>query len=577
MKRLNRVKSKNSTLRWLYNVPGRKKGYLLILTLVQTIHGASGVLYALLLRNIVDSAVKQNREMFWQGVIGIGLLVAGRIILETVSRWLSELTRATFENIFKQRETGYILRKDYASIRAIHTGEWMNRLTNDTAVVANGYVETIPRFAGMAVQMISALVMLIVLSPSFSSILLPGGCLVLLFAYVLLKKLRKLHKRMQEKDGIVRIFLQERISSLMIIKSFVAEGVTLAEAKEKMKDHLRARMANNRVSNFGNTGLAVSIEGMYLLGVAYCSWGILTGQVSYGTLTAVMQLLGQLQKPFANISGYLPKYYAMLASAERLMEVERLAEDHPGEPASRERTEVLYNETLTAFGLYHASYSYYPTGQGVTGMSKDNMPVVLHDLTLEIIKGEYVAFTGPSGCGKSTILKLLMSMYPLDAGTKGIRCKDGSIIPLTAEYRRLFAYVPQGNQLMTGTIREIVSFAEKDKADEQRIMQALRIACASDFVDELENGIDTQLGERGAGLSEGQMQRIAIARAIYTGAPVLLLDEATSALDAVVAKKMLSNLRELTDKTVVIVTHQVDAMEICNRVIRFTEDGISEA
>lgn len=571
------MKSKKSTLRWLYKVPGRKKGYLIILTLVQMVHGASGVFYALLLRNIVDSAVKQNRETFWQGVIYIGLLAAGQIILDTVFRWLSELTRSTFENIFKQRETQYILQRDYASVRTIHTGEWMNRLTNDTAVVANGYMETIPKFAGMAVQLISAIVMLIVLSPPFSAVLLPGGCLIILFAYVLLQKLKKLHKRMQEKDGILRVFLQERISSLMIIKSFVAESNTLAEAKEKMKDHLRARMARNHVANIASTGLAVSIEGMYLLGVAYCSWGILTGKVSYGTLTAVMQLLGQLQKPFSNISGYLPKYYAMLASAERLMEVEQLAEDCSGGPAPKETTEALYNERLTAFGLYHASYTYYPTGQGIAEMSKDNMPVVLHDLTLEIKKGQYVAFTGPSGCGKSTILKLLMSMYPLDAGTKEIRCKDGNVLPLTAEYRRLFAYVPQGNQLMTGTIREIVAFAEKDKADERRIRQALKIACASEFVDKLENGIDTQLGERGAGLSEGQMQRIAIARAIYTGAPVLLLDEATSALDAAIAKRMLTNLRELTDKTVVIVTHQTDAMEICNRVIRFTEDGISEA
>ena len=169
-----------------------------------------------------------------------------------------------------------------------------------------------------------------------------------------------------------------------------------------------------------------------------------------------------------------------------------------------------------------------------------------------------------------------MSLYPLDGGTRDILLTDGTILPLTAEYRRLFAYVPQGNQLMTGTIREIVSFAEEGEADETRIREALRIACAEDFVEELEDGIDTRLGERGTGLSEGQMQRIAIARALYSQSPVLLLDEATSALDGATEEKLLFNLRNLTDKTVIIVTHREAALAICDRVMEFGENGVTE-
>ena len=198
------------------------------------------------------------------------------------------------------------------------------------------------------------------------------------------------------------------------------------------------------------------------------------------------------------------------------------------------------------------------------------MPVAVTGLDLSISKGEYVAFTGHSGCGKSTALMLLMGIYKPDSGMRYVELKDGTRKELTSAWHRLFAYVPQGNKLMSGTVREIVSFADKPcSGDDARINQALKIACADQFISELDNGIDTVLGERGTGLSEGQMQRIAIARAIFSEAPVLVLDEATSALDDLTEKELLENLRALTDKTVIIVTHRAAALEICDRKIEF--------
>ena len=558
---------RDKTNRWLWQAPGRKKGWIAALTAVQIIVGATGVLYALLLRNIVNSAVAHDSVAFRRYVLFILLLVVGQLALHAVIRRLNELSKATLENAFKQRLVDNILRKDYASVSAIHSGEWLNRLTNDTVVVANGYVEILPGLAGMTVRLVSALITLIFLDSAFAIVLLPGGLLLVLLTYVFRKVLKRLHKSMQESDGKLRIFLQERIGSLMIIKAFGAEKQTAREAAERMEAHKAARMRKNRFSNFCNTGFGAAMNGMYLFGVVYCAYGILTGTVSYGTLTAVMQLIGQIQAPFANISGYLPRWYAMTASAERLMEAEQYAEDALAQPLSVREISDCYDHGFQSLRFRDVCFRY----------PGENMPAVLDGFNLEIGKGETVAFTGNSGCGKSSVLKLMMALYPLDRGERKLLFADGTERELTAVYRRLFAYVPQGNALMNGTIREVVSFAVPEQTtNEERLRQALHIACAEDFVNDLENGLDTELGERGSGLSEGQMQRLAIARAVFAGSPILLLDEATSALDAETEKQLLENLRALTDKTVVIVTHRPAVLSVCDRVLRFTESGMAE-
>jgi ATP-binding cassette subfamily B protein len=203
------------------------------------------------------------------------------------------------------------------------------------------------------------------------------------------------------------------------------------------------------------------------------------------------------------------------------------------------------------------------------------MPVVIEHLDMQIHKGEYVAFTGPSGCGKSTLLKLLMCLYPLDSGERYMAVKGGQELPLDGRFIRLFAYVPQGNHLMSGTIRQIVTFGDASQGDD-KVWNALHIACADDFVHQLPEGLDTQLGERGAGLSEGQMQRLAIARAVYSDNPILMLDEATSALDEQTEKALIENLRSMTDKTVLTVTHRQAILSICDRQVVMAESGVTE-
>lgn len=564
---------KKHTLQWISTVTSRAKGLVGLLVVVQTVLSVSSIAFAFVLRRIINMAVDGVQGGFWASLaLLVGILLV-QIVLSAAGRFLSEYTNAAVENRFKQRLFVALLTGNYASVTAVHSGEWMNRLTSDTTIIAGGVTQIVPGLIGMLVRLFGALAAILWLEPRFFWVLVPGGAAMLALTYGFRRILKRLHKNIQEADGTLRVFLQERLESLLIVRTFAKEHQTAAQAASLMEQHKAARMKRSNFSNLCNIGFAGAMNGAYLLGIGFCGYGILTGTMSYGNLMAIMQLVGQVQSPFANITGYLPRYYAMLASAERLIEAEAFAPDSE-HPLAEEETLEFYRTKLTALRLEHASFTYQPPVRAEE--DQPPMPVVLKDIDLTIRKGEYIAFTGPSGCGKSTVLKLLMCLYPLDAGARTLETSCGTQ-PLTAAWRSLFAYVPQGNQLLSGTIRDIVSFGDPRKAqDDAGILRALCIACAEDFVKKLEKGLDTTLGEHGQGLSEGQMQRIAIARAVFSEHPILMLDEATSALDEATARQLLENLRRMTDKTVLMVTHRADQTGFFDRELSFSKDGIRQ-
>nr|MBQ6241373.1 ABC transporter ATP-binding protein [Lachnospiraceae bacterium] len=557
---------KQSTLKWLYKVPGKKRNYVLLLTALEGLLGGSGVLYALILRMVVDGAAAGDRAAFIRGAVLLGALVSGQLLLRALLRYFYERSKSDYENIFKDRLFSVLLKKDFGAVCAVHSGEWMNRLTNDTRLVADDYATVIPGVVGMLIKLVSAFVLMIVLDYRFALLLLPLGLVVGGMAMLVRGKFKSLHKRIQEKDGKLRSFLQERLGGMLLIRAFAAREQTEARAEELMKEHKGARMKRIRFTNMANLGLGVAVQGMYVFAVIWCGYGILTGRISYGTLTAMTQLISQVQTPFVSISGYLPRWYAMLASAERLMEAEAFEEESeaPLKPLAEIRD--LYENDLEGIRFSDVSFT-YPAQEGHRGTD------ALSHAGLEVKKGEILAFTGQSGCGKSTLLKLLLCVYQPQEGQIELLTDRGSV-PLTAEHRRLFAYVPQGNLLLDGTIRDAVSFASPERAGEdEAIWNALHIACA-DFVKELPEGLETRLLERGSGLSEGQLQRLAIARAVFSERPVLLLDEATASLDGETEERFLHHVKDLHDKTVLIVTHRPAALAICDRTLHFSEKGI---
>lgn len=561
--------SDQKTLRWLWSVSGKQKWNILYLTVLEILIGGSGVAFAYLLRGVINAAVAKEGERFWRHVFTLILLTVCQLLIRAGIRFLSEYLKSSLENAYKSRLFSVLLRRDYSYVVSIHSGEWLNRLTSDVVVVAEGIATIVPEISGMLVQLVGATVMIFYLIPGIGMFVLPLGLFFAVLTFGFRKVLKSLHGKIQEQDGRLRVFLTERLSNLLVVKSFAMEEETSLEANEKMTLHQRARMKRNHFSNACNVGFGVLMRGSYVAGAVICGWGIYQGTMSYGNLMAVMQLIGQIQSPFANISGYLPKYYALLASAERLI----AAESFPSEPEGKKKKEEIQEVYETAFlgiELEKVCFTYVEPDQG----QESRNPIVLKEINLMMKKGEYLAITGDSGCGKSTLLKLMMSLYHPDSGQILIDLKDGKV-PCDAVWRGLFAYVPQGNQLISGTIREILTFGKvKSKEEDAELWKALAIADAERFVRELPLGLGTELGERGAGLSEGQIQRLAIARAIVSRHPILLLDEATSSLDENSEKRVLSNLREMTDRTVIIVTHRPGALAVCDKQISFRENEV---
>lgn len=546
-----------NTIKWIKNVLGKRIWMIAVLGCVQSVLAISGIAFALLMRRTIDSAVEGDYQRFIQAVVAMGFLILSQMIMRWLNRYFEDDTQAVFENRLRQRVFEGILKREYCVIKGYHTGDLMNHLTSDTTVIAEGAVSLLPSFLSMMVRICGVLLVMYSIEPWIALVFLSGGCAVAISTMLPRSWQKRLHKKVQEADGQVRSFLQESLESLLVIHAFGCEAKIESENEDKMTQHRVARKKRNHAFNLLGTGFRFLIQCGYLFGFVWCGIGILEGRITYGTLTAVIQLIGQIQTPFASLGSTFPKYSSMIASAERLMEI---VEGEGKEYSLRqEMTREEAYAQLREISFEDVSFAY----------NQDR--IVLMNETFSVNRGEFVAMIGSSGIGKSTIMKLLLSVYQPDEGEIKVRLQD-KVVGLDELPAGMFAYVPQGNYLMSGPIWKVVGFAEKsDVIDRDRVEAACIAACADEFIKQLPDGYDTVLGERGDGLSEGQMQRLAVARAVYSGCPILLLDEATSALDADTEARMISSLKQMSDYTVFLVTHRKDVWELCDRVLERKE------
>ena len=309
-----------------------------------------------------------------------------------------------------------------------------------------------------------------------------------------------------------------------------------------------AKMKRRRISIFANAGFSFVFNAGYLFALVWCALKVSAKTMTYGTLTAVLQLVAQIQTPFVNITKVVPQYYGILASAERVMEIEDVE--------TEEKTESIIDRDKFYGNLQKVSFENIKFNYG--------REYILEQGNAILNKGDFVAIRGISGIGKSTLMKMLLGVFKPNEGNIRLYKNNGEFVEAGPDTRKLFSYVPQGNYLFSGTLRENILLINP-YAKEENIKEALKISDIYDFVENLPDGLDTVIGEKGLGISEGQAQRLAIARALISNAPILLLDEATSALDADTERRVLDNIKKLNKKTCIIITHKAAALQVCNR------------
>lgn len=546
-----------TTLNWLIQSSKKQRAKMAVLILANAVFSVLSIVFAFFIKEIIDSAVGKNLSRLISFSVAIGSVVILQFVFRVLINGLTEHIRAKLEMDYKNRLFRSVLTKKHDKITAYHSGELMNRLTSDVGVVCDGLSTIIPTVVSAFARLICAVVALILLDWIFAVAFTVAGIMVFLVITLLRGKLKSLHKSAQETDGKVRSFMQECIENLLAVKVFSVNNKITGQAEELQQDNFRIKMKRKNYSVTGHAVYNFIFSAGYLFALIYGGVKIINDPVfTYGTLSAILQLVNNVQVPFASLSNVLPKYYAMVASAERLIEIEQVEREPDEEFVDAKKVYAA----MKGIAVDDVSFTY----------DRDK---VLDGASVYINKGDFVAITGTSGVGKSTLIKLMLGVYQVEKGQVYI---DGeSKLNLGVGTRSIFSYVPQGNMLFSGTLKDNVTFI-RDGADQKEIERALEISCAAEFINALPNGLDTVVGEHGVGLSEGQVQRIAIARAVLTGAPVILLDEATSALDEQTEKTVLDNLRALDGVTLIIISHKKAALSICNRVIEIKGKKIRE-
>ena len=582
------------TYKWLFSQSKAQHGRIVALSVLCTVQAAVLVSFALACRAVIDQAVAGNVD----GLLASAAVLTGVIIAQLVLRLAinstQERIRARFALELRKSMLDSIFAARFGNVLRFHSGELSNRMFSDVQVVSNGVATIIPSFVSMLMQLVFAIAVLALISPPMVALFAAAALLSFVLARTLRGRLKALHKTVQEKEGAVRVFLQEALEHQLVIRSFGAQPATSARADTLQEDHFTAQMRRRGYSIAANASFSFFFNALYAVALTWCAFELLHGTMSYGTLMAVLQLVARIQAPVSSLSGMLPQLYQTLASAERLMEVAELPHSEGCLPVTAEE----FYQRLSGVRMRDLAFSYDDDEAEGAAVSAGGMEapsgeelVSLTCADVFVPKGSFVVVEGPSGSGKSTLFKLLLGAYDADgfayelaegATTSAAAALSAGATTAVSAYAAsqvppgVFAYVPQDNFLFAGSIRENVAFAALDATDDQ-VKRACEVACAWGFVEELPLGLDTTIGEHGQGLSQGQLQRLAIARAVCSGAPIMVLDEVTSALDDATEAAVLANIASLPGKTIFVAAHRAKAREFATMRLHVESGVLTEA
>ena len=538
-------------LRWISKLASPVASMLTGAVLCQLVLVGIALCYVYISKSLVDvaSGVGEGgaRELVLLGCAMV-LTILLRIAFQSCISYIESKAEIKIANSLRQREFDKLmhLKSDYR--KHWHSGDLVNRMQSDVSAVASSIGRVIPNLTGAVLKFSAAFAYMLVLEARLAWLLVLVIPVGVFGGRFVLRRTRALTLAVREGDGKVQSHVQESVQHLPVIQGLEYGANSSSELEMIQDDFYSKIMRRTRFSIVARILTALAFSLGYAIAFLWGVRGIWLGSVSFGLMTAFLQLVGQIQRPLLEMSEQLPSLFHCSASIDRLMEIEAM----PGE----EEGEALMMDGIAGVRLENLSF-HYPDGEE---MIFDNFS---HDFK----PGSRTAVIGETGIGKSTLIKLLMSLLQADSGKITLYDLKGDCAEASSRTRCNMVYVPQGNTLFSGSIRENLLMGKPD-ADESQMREALHRA-AADFVDRMPEGLDSQCFEAGGGLSEGQAQRIAIARALLRPGSILLLDEFSSALDPETEELLLERLNDgSSDKTMIFITHRERVADYCDSILR---------
>ena len=544
------MQKNNRSLRWVLSVSKKSLLPVVLLSILGAAMSFFAVRFAVLSKSVVDIATGTAEGALSSAVFALALLMTSQIIIHIIYTVSEVSVSCKLTNSIQKKVFDVILRSDYLSVSSYHSGELVNRLSVDSKTVSDSVMSIIPTVVTLVSQVVFSFAELFRLDFQLAVLCILAFPLVTVGARFYGKRMKPLHKACLTSDGKVKSFVQESVRNILAVKAFLKEQMFCRRLDVLQKENYRLKVKRGIISILANLVFFAVMSFAYYFALIWCAWKISEGLMSVGTLTAVLQLVGILQEPFRKFSGVITGYYSMTASAERLIELEDMPcanEDDEADKTTGEFKQILFD---------NVSFAY-------------NDDPVLDSADAVIHSGDMVAISGTSGIGKSTFMKLAMGVLTPQDGTVRVVYSEGDYTASPSQ--SLFSYVPQGNMILSGSIADNITFFESEP-DLDMVYESAKLACIHEYIMSLPDGYDTMLGEGGSGLSEGQIQRIAIARALYSERNVIFLDEATSALDAATEADILANIKALHGKTCIIITHRQGALKVADTELVF-ENG----
>ena len=550
--------------KWMYTYVKKYKWGVVFYIFLGILGTVMGLASSVASKNLIDAVTGYDSSSIGVAATIIIGMSMGTIVVGGITSRISTKINVKVGNEIRADIYDQIINTDWESMSKFHSGDLLNRLTDDSSTVASSVLGWVPNLITQVVQFVCILSVVLYYDATMAIIALMSAPISIIVSRSLMLRMRKFNKEIRVVRSDMMSFNEESFQNLQSLKAFNLSNVFSKRLRKVQNNYTKVSLDYNKFSII--TSSFMSIVGTFVYYSCF-GWGVYrlwTGHITYGTMTLFLQLSSRLQGSFSSLIDLVPSAIGATTAAGRIMEVIGLPRERFKDEDLIEIMEKNIGISGVSLELDNVDFTYLNTEKPV-----------FKNATIEANPNEIIALVGPSGEGKSTMMRLVLGLTNPKKGRAIIRGINGLECGISASTRKLMAYVPQEKTMFSGTIAENMRLVKLDATDEE-IINALKAACAYDFVESLPQGIYSQIGERGSGFSEGQNQRLSIARAILRDSPILLLDEATSALDVATERKVLRNIMSLAEnRTCIVTTHRPSVLNMCDRVYKIAKGEVN--